>query len=302
MEALGFLRFWKNAGVGTGADVGLCADDVHNPSFSSDGEETDDNDSFFDLVIKSPDRAAAETRGGDSKDYSSSKPQSPVSILRSGPKFKVFMLGFRKSPCREKTSKPSAANQLSRSSKLDRIAAKNGAEGTPADGGPIFARDSSLRTKMLKDGCEYGASPDVPAAVEKSAPKYMKLMKPFYVRASRNARSSDSSTPSSSPAANLSSRKFCEVRRVGSFKIMSRSLVKSRSASATDGPALPPMRRRDDSLLEQSDGIQGAILHCKNSFNNPSYREISQLPRAASDNSYEKLRRNTFEEQKRCSI
>ena len=46
-------------------------------------------------------------------------------------------------------------------------------------------------------------------------------------------------------------------------------LGKARSAAVPPPPppALVSSKRRDDSLLQQHDWIQGAILHCKNSFN-----------------------------------
>ncbi|CAA0812954.1 Unknown protein [Striga hermonthica] len=328
MEALGILRFWRNAGAGASAVSIPGVYLARNPVSGTDEEETDDDDSFFDLVIRSPEyEIVAKNRNEGLKDilmrkndYSSSKPRSPVSILRRGPKFKVFIQGFRKQRRREKNgpiaveSKANQVNRLRGSSKLEqsnRSAAKTGSE---ASFGPVFPRDNSLRTKMLKESCECGASSDVLAVGEKSVPRYMKLIKPFYAKAASKARSSEFSTPSSSPLtapANLSPRKFCEVSRVGSFKVITRGLGKSRTASAAgrgksrpasaaDGP--PPLCRRDDLLMEQHDGIQGAILHCKKSFNNSSYQEISQLSRAASDNSREKMRRNTFDEQKRCSI
>lgn len=57
------------------------------------------------------------------------------------------------------------------------------------------------------------------------------------------------------------------------LRVVCKHLGKSRSASSAAVAAAPPVpvakqgRRRDDSLLEQQDGIQSAILHCKRSFN-----------------------------------
>lgn len=54
------------------------------------------------------------------------------------------------------------------------------------------------------------------------------------------------------------------------LRIVCKHLGKSRSASSAvaAAPTAPVMsRRRDDSLLQQQDGIQSAILHCKRSFN-----------------------------------
>ncbi|KAL0400661.1 UNVERIFIED_CONTAM: putative membrane-associated kinase regulator 5 [Sesamum latifolium] len=328
MEALGVLKFWRNEAAG--ADASSECDDVRNAAFAIDDEETDDDDSLFDLVFKSPDRGATKRGDGASKkdsqflesprdvflsknDSSNSKPLSPVSILRSAPKFKVFMLGFKKSSKCEKTEssngelKASSLNQLSKSSKLgqsNRFSVECRVADVPV--APVFARDNSLRSKMLKESIEYEASTDVLSS-EKSVPKYLKLIKPFYGKASKKTKSTDSVTPSSSPVTapvNLSPKMFSEGSRIGSFKIVTRNLGKSRSASAAVGVAPPVVRRRDDSLLEQHDGIQGAILHCKKSFNSSS-QEFSQLFRSASDPSHEKQRgqgRNSWESQKRRSI
>ncbi|KAL0299613.1 UNVERIFIED_CONTAM: putative membrane-associated kinase regulator 5 [Sesamum radiatum] len=327
MEALGVLKFWRNEA--TGADASSQCDDVRNAAFGIDDDETDDDDSLFDLVFKSPDRGATKRADGASKkdshflesprdvflsknDSSNSKPLSPVSILRSAPKFKVFMLGFKKSSKCEKTEssngdlKASPLNHLSKSSKLgqsNRLSVKCRVADVPV--APVFARDNSLRSKMLKESIEYEASTDFLSS-EKSVPKYLKLIKPFYGKVSKKTKSTDSVTVffSGDGPVNLSPKMFSEGSRIGSFKIVTRNLGKSRSASAAVGVAPPLVRRRDDSLLEQHDGIQGAILHCKKSYNSSS-QEFSQLFRSASDPCHEKQRdqgRNSWEEQKRRSI
>lgn len=124
----------------------------------------------------------------------------------------------------------------------------------------------------MKEKFEYENASDFSSS-EKSVPKYLKLIKPFYEKVSNKTKSADSVTPSSSPVTapvNLSPKKFSEGSRIGSFKIVTRNLGKSRSASAAVEVNPPSIRRRDDSLLEQNDGIQGAILHCKKSFNSSS--------------------------------
>ncbi|KAL1531955.1 putative membrane-associated kinase regulator 2 [Salvia divinorum] len=312
MEALGLLKFWRTAAAR--ADLSSEGDDVRNAAFATDDEETDDEDSFFDLDFKS----TAEERDGDSKkdfqfiesprdvllsksdNFSNSKPLSPVTILRSAPKFKVFMLGFRKSSKCSKAepngeAKAEPANQLSKSSKRDR-SNRFSANCRVAADAPVLTRDNSLRSKMMREkSFDYETASDA-GSTERSVPKYLKLIKPFYAKASSKVKSTDSVTPSSSPvtaAVHLSPRKFSEGSRIGSFKIVARNLGKSRSASsaATVGVAPPSIRRRDDSLLEQNDGIQGAILHCKKSFNSSSQDYSRLFPL-----------RNSFEEQKRCSI
>ncbi|KAL3837723.1 hypothetical protein ACJIZ3_022314 [Penstemon smallii] len=266
METLGIRKFWKSSAAG--ADVSSDCDDVRNAALVTDDEGTDDEDSFFDLVIKPPGRAAVESP----RDVFMSK--NDVSNSRPNPKFKIFLLGFRKSSKTElKTS--------------------------------LITRDNTLRSKLLKESSDYEASSDV-VSLRKSVPKYLKLIKPFYhVKASKKAKLTDSVTPSTYPVTapvNFSPRRFSEGCRVASFKIVARNLGKSRSASAMIG--VPPLRRRDDSLLEQADGIQGAILHCKKSYESSS-QEYTQLFRSSSDPSHKILRplgRNSCEEPKRYSI
>ncbi|EYU25169.1 hypothetical protein ABFS82_06G026300 [Erythranthe guttata] len=320
MEALGILKFWRSAIAG--GDVSSEGDDVLNAASGTDDDEAGKEEAFFDLDFKSErgDAASKDFQFIESprdvflskSDFSNSKSLSPVTTLRSAPKFKVFMLGFKKSSKFEKTelsngeTKASPLNQLSKSSKLEqsnRFSLKCRVAEAPA-ASPALTRDNSLRSKMLKEN--YEASSDVVSS-EKSVPKYLRLIKPFYVKVSNKTKLTYSLTPSSSPVTapvNLSPRKFSEGSRVGSFKIVTRNLVKSRSASAAVGAAPPSIRRRDDSLLEQHDGIQGAILHCKRSFNSSS-QEYPQLSRASSEPSQGRMGgqgRNSCEEQKRCSI
>ncbi|RRT61596.1 hypothetical protein B296_00044094, partial [Ensete ventricosum] len=54
---------------------------------------------------------------------------------------------------------------------------------------------------------------------------------------------------------------------VAGLRVVCKRLGKSRSASsAVEAIPSPPPSRRDDSLLQQQDGIQSAIAHCKRSF------------------------------------
>ncbi|XP_071918477.1 probable membrane-associated kinase regulator 2 [Coffea arabica] len=75
------------------------------------------------------------------------------------------------------------------------------------------------------------------------------------------------------------------------LRVVCKHLGKSRSASSAvvTAPAAPvASNRRDDSLLQQQDGIQSAILHCKRSFNASRDLEASILSRSVSDPSHEK--------------
>ncbi|XP_057811375.1 probable membrane-associated kinase regulator 2 [Salvia miltiorrhiza] len=170
------------------------------------------------------------------------------------------LLKFWRSVAARAETKASPLNQLSKSSKLDRSNRFSVncrvADAPPV---PVFTRDNNLKSKMMKENFDYETTSDV-RSTEKFVPKYLKLIKLFYVKVSNTVKSTDSVTPASSPVTapvNLSLRKFFKGSRIGSFKIVTRNLGKSRSASsvATVGVVSLSIRRRDDSLLEQNDGI-----------------------------------------------
>ncbi|KAL8148349.1 membrane-associated kinase regulator 5-like [Apium graveolens] len=82
------------------------------------------------------------------------------------------------------------------------------------------------------------------------------------------------------------------------FRQVVKSLMKSKSSVRT----VPvPVCRRDDSALQQQDGIQSAILHCKRSYSSSSsssssFSTISQectgFSRCASESSHQKASSN----------
>ncbi|XP_010270646.1 PREDICTED: probable membrane-associated kinase regulator 2 [Nelumbo nucifera] len=74
------------------------------------------------------------------------------------------------------------------------------------------------------------------------------------------------------------------------LRVVCKHLGKSRLASSAVAAVQPvgfQARRCDDSLLQQQDGIQSAILHCKRSFNASRDSETSLLSQCASDPSHE---------------
>ncbi|KAF6154540.1 hypothetical protein GIB67_027813 [Kingdonia uniflora] len=89
------------------------------------------------------------------------------------------------------------------------------------------------------------------------------------------------------------------------LRVFGMHLGKSRSGSAAVA-AINPSKRRDDSLIQQQDGIHGAILHCKRSFNSSrdSDSSSSTLSRSTSESSHEKSKlsndgiRTSFEDRK----
>ncbi|KAK6783385.1 hypothetical protein RDI58_021182 [Solanum bulbocastanum] len=144
--------------------------------------------------------------------------------------------------------------------------------------------------------------------------KYLKKVKPLYIRVSKrygeklkfsgqlsftgNAAlklgpSPPPSAPAEAEAATDAPQTAEKSQKQGNIpsglRIVRKHLGKSRSASSAVVAASPvASNRRDDSLLQQQDAIQGAILHCKRSFNSSRDSESSILSRSASDASHEK--------------
>uniref|UniRef100_A0A5B6Z8W2 Membrane-associated kinase regulator 2 n=1 Tax=Davidia involucrata TaxID=16924 RepID=A0A5B6Z8W2_DAVIN len=328
--------------------AGSTPNDVRHQAVETD-DETDE--SFFDLEFMAPDRDEKE-ENKDEDPYNdlakkdgetrfnfvespndvffngrivplepSSKPQSPISLLRSAPKFRVFMLGLRKSKSQKtETTDVSMATPKRHSQKPSqqeqskRFRVKCKVEDVPI--ASLFTRDNSLRSKLAKQSSNNSSSDDSSKRFPKDVvQKYLKLIKPLYFRVSKRysdkMKFSDQlsyATPLSSPAtAPVCSPKNQADEKQGSrpaaLRVVCKHLGKSRSASSTVGIMPSPASRRDDSLLLQHDGIQSAILHCKRSFN--SSRESSVLSRSASDPFNEKSMnppRNSSEEAKRSSI
>ncbi|KAJ3671040.1 hypothetical protein LUZ60_008466 [Juncus effusus] len=217
---------------------------------STDTRETDDEGPFFDLIFpvslygekEKKQRSLTESESESETEFndlffksalfslnSSSEIRSERRILDGSSKFRVFKLGSKK--LRSKSESESKTE------------------------GPLFSlfqRDNSSRSSnsarslSSKLYLDFGS----PCQEEKklsshAIQKYLSKIKPFYVKVSRG---------------------FGE-------KLVTRRLRKSRSASsvaAVRSPAAPVFfpGRRDDSLVEKEDGIQGAIAHCKRSFNN----------------------------------
>ncbi|XP_073298441.1 probable membrane-associated kinase regulator 2 [Primulina huaijiensis] len=339
MEASTDFKIWRKAGFGVDAFSGgdlftnYCGNTNEDASNScTDGEE--DEESFFDLVFKSPDSSTIE--GGNEaskKDLpfmesprdvflsknrvldANSKAMSPISLMRLHSKLKVFRLGFKqivqmRKPEPNAQLNTSPVTVFGKSSKIEQrsqVSAKRKEDEFHVSS--VFARDNSLRSKMLEEkyDCErvtssYVVSPE--KLSRDSVRKYLKLIKPFYAKVSKRqdekqVKSKTSLTPLPSPVtAPMNVSKFRDGRSiVGSFKVVARYSGQSRYTST----AQPPIRRRDDSLLEQHDGIQGAIRHCKESYNSSS-AEYTRLIGFGNYCSHDNMGRNSCEELKRCSI
>ncbi|KAE8722688.1 Detected protein of unknown function [Hibiscus syriacus] len=246
MEALNFLRFWKHGhGVHKVNQAQHCNGNATAKFFDHVFDEGDD--AFIDLEF--PLREAEEDKGNaknaeacssSPNDHFSkrkilpvepvSKPQSPIALLKSAQKFRVFH-----------HRKPKAETPKHE---------KHGG------GGGHFARESSLRrTDGETDDSSKKLSRDL-------VHKYLNVIKPLYTKISKVGISSDSTMlfPAASPATVYSTKE-----KQGNTRGVYKHMGKNKSSSA----AASPINMRDDSLLLQHDGIQSAILHCKRSFDSP---------------------------------
>ncbi|KAI3762498.1 hypothetical protein L1987_52928 [Smallanthus sonchifolius] len=253
MDVFSLLKFWRNAG---GGDL-TAAVDIDS--------SIDDEESFFDLVLTNSadeneyDYAASPNFTGikdvtDSKVYSNSKRKIlPLDSPNTKMPLRLLKLGFQN-------------NQKSKSEKE-----KKG-EIEEVKIGALLKRDNSLRHKLMTEKLlEQDQTPSKRFSKDVVS-KYLNLMKPSVSkRSSEKSRLSErSTTPSSSPASSVFSPRKVEKKSGGRgavFREVRKHLGKSRSASAI---LQTPARKSDDSALEQQDGIQGAILHCKRSHNSPS--------------------------------
>lgn len=225
---------------------------------STDTRETDDEGPFFDLVFPLSLKTESETESdveahdlffsGGLLSLDPSETKSRSHFVDSPRKFRVLKLGAKKTK-----SKPE-------------MATKHGNVVSDVSLFSLFARDSGLRgsnsarSTSAKLFFELG-SPCQDQEKRSSSPlaiqKYLSKIKPFYVKVSRGFGEKLRFGPAVEPTG---------------MKLVARRLRKSRSASSAVAAVRSPQsvvvpQRRDDTLLEKEDGIEGAIAHCKRSFN-----------------------------------
>ncbi|KAL3635625.1 hypothetical protein CASFOL_020172 [Castilleja foliolosa] len=241
----------------------------------------------------------------------------PVFLVKSATKFRVLLLKLKKS------KSINGENNLEKSEKDDNNQCKFMAVKFKVDGGPLaslFTRDNSS-----KENGRAGANnnnnnnvselTDERKLTKEAVQKYLKMVKPFYVRVSKRyveklkfpgtlgfpGGGGGGSKGCAAASAPLPAAEGVPVVARGNpkahnlqagLKVVRKHLGKSRSASAAVAAPPPPKaasNRRDDSLLQLQDGIQGAIMHCKKSFNACRDAESSSiLCRSVSDPTYEK--------------
>ena len=293
MDALNFLKFWKNNTTTSNITVPHLV--VEKDS------ESDEDDSFFDLELTINDDPHVKTKTHKTEENITydkteanipqkttlpmspnepiskrkvlpiepiSKPQSPISLLRSAPSFRIFTFrkqrrtGSEKTECEKNQKKETKVFSVKLNIEEDFHST------------PMLSRDNSTRsfgTKIRNQGTEQ---PKTERVSKEILQKYLKLIKPLYVKVSK--RYGDkvklsgegmtvAASPSSSPAVG-SLRKEKQGSFPAGMRVVAKHLGKSRSSGTVAG-ACSPANRSDDTLLQQHDGIQSAILHCKRSFN-----------------------------------
>ncbi|KAJ8436601.1 hypothetical protein Cgig2_031542 [Carnegiea gigantea] len=222
----------------------------------------------------------------------------PASLLRSATKFQVFMLKLKRSKSDSITttstttkSQPQKQSQQHRNNKkfftvkfkVDEVpvisllsrASSNSKSNTTTS-------SSSTATTAGADEHPAGSSSD--SGDEKRnkkevIQKYLKLVKPLYIRVPRRnqlplpaAEGKEEVVAAAAEKSEMKGQKALVGLNLKGMMMAKKHLGKSKSAVVHSNSSIQNVvsNRRDDSLLQQQDGIQGAILHCKRSFNNAS--------------------------------
>jgi len=231
-----------------------------------------------------------------------SKTQLTASLLKSATKFRVFISGLNKS---NKPSDSTAQKSESQKKKLFTVKFKvdevpfvsyftrdNSSKGKGKTGNSNKASQKQKKQNNTEESKSHSPSSDEKIRFSKEAiEKYLKKVKPLYIKVSRKYAeklkfSGQLNTSSVKNAAaekvqaradatenegkNVKSQKQGTLPLPAGLRVVCKRLGKSRSASSsTPSPEAGTVssRRRDDSITQQQDGIQSAILHCKSSFN-----------------------------------
>ncbi|KAE8706362.1 hypothetical protein F3Y22_tig00110402pilonHSYRG00273 [Hibiscus syriacus] len=277
MEAFSLLKYWRGGGTiacvntrstATSTTTIVTAAAPHLAVDTVDDDDDVDDGPFFDLEFAVPDEDGIEgneynvedeesqdsnddvdshTDGGFSgsqtglnngrsesnSSLDSDPPQFRVSFLKSASKVGIFLLRLKKSASNgnvtpRKQEKTKEPNSINNKNRF--FAVKFKVEEVPIMS--LFSKDHKSRKQQTSDN----------NAVSDVMQRYIKKVKPLYVR--EKLRFSGAVMPPSTVA---------------------QESVSGRTTSAAAGENR--VKRRDDSLLQQEDGVQSAILHCKRSFN-----------------------------------
>ncbi|CAN6995203.1 unnamed protein product [Brassica oleracea var. botrytis] len=249
MEALSFMKLWLT---------------------NANGNKPRQYDSFFELEISPSDFSSKKNKTHEEREdkqttfsvskskvlpfvATTSKPQSPITSLKSGQKFGAF--SFKKSTT---TTEKKENNDRSLNVRFR-----------------IEDEITSFRQQVKTDTMFYNDS----VSSTSSSKRFFDLIKPLYNKTTKKPSvNSVTTSPLSSPA----SREKQRSNIPSGIRSVKRQLGKSRSSSAAVG-AMSPGKRLDESLQFQQDGIPSAILHCKKSFHGS--RESSMLSGSTSESS-----------------
>ncbi|KAJ9539614.1 hypothetical protein OSB04_026120 [Centaurea solstitialis] len=334
MDVFSLLKFWRNAGIGDPitavGDFDFPADDDEGSFFdlvftkSNDLEDIDSqsptvsvisdfqSDHYNQQQLSKMDGAESNKSNSHSIFFNNNNKSkvlpldsSSSSTSKTTPRspFRVLMLGFQNGKTRsDNNNNKKEEEEEEMKCEIEEVTISS-----------LLKRDNSLRNKIRNEKVLDHDRISSKRFSKDVVVKYLNLIKPLYVKASKRSsnekvRSSSDHSPMPSPAtvSIFSPRK--EEKPVGRtvlFKEVRKHLGKSRSSSssssfAVSGKSIPsPAARRDDSALQQQDGIQSAILHCKKSYNSPS-QGCNVLSRSGSAPSHGP--RISIDEEKRCSI
>ncbi|KAK2385180.1 putative membrane-associated kinase regulator [Trifolium repens] len=294
-------------------------------------EEANESDSEFRFTISPATNHKVQLELDSSQP--NSKPQFTASFLKSATKFRVFMLGLNKSKLSSTAQNPNQQQQQQPESqkkklftvkfKVDEVPFVSFFTRDNSSKGKSTANDNKISSKEKKqDNTEEESQSHSPSSEDKISfskevmQKYLKKVKPLYVRVSRKyaEKLRFSGQLNTSPVKKPATEKVeteidttknggndVKVQKQGTLplpaglRVVCKRLGKSRSASSAtpspDATTAVSSRRRDDSIVQQQDGIQSAILHCKSSFNASSKEcessEIESLKKSCLQNGLE---------------
>ncbi|QHO35555.1 putative membrane-associated kinase regulator [Arachis hypogaea] len=239
MDSLNFLKFWRN----NPSPMTTTTAQPHLVVETDIESDDDEEDSFFDLELTLHDMQTPKQTKHDTDDVPSISKRKET----------------HQHNAKTEDNPPHSSGRLHSTSKV--FALKLHVQDFHScSSTPTLSRVNSTRSFGAKLGTEQ---PKTHRFSKESLQKYLKLIRPFYVRVSRNY----GDTTASPTVASVSSGNARHSSFPAGMRGVSRHLGKSRSSPAALVGVGSLASRSDDTLLLQHDGIQGAILHCKRSFN-----------------------------------
>lgn len=270
------LNYWRTTGGGAATlFTGNSRPTTNNtliPAFSDyafDGP-------FFDLEFTLSNDQASETGEEIELNLDIQDQDFEISPLQENTKFRLLLPKLKKPNSSngvveegEKSEKTEASDN-----KLVRVKFKVDEVKGPLIS--LFARDISISEDSSTNSANLG---------KETLQKYLNILKPLYVRVEKMRLHGGGGTVSPPPPPMVKAGVRSNNLQAG-LKVVRKHLGKSRSTSAAAAVSPPGSNRRDDSLLELQDGIQGAILHCKRSFNSDREGESAIFSRSVVSDPY----------------